>query len=107
MIWEVKKTIRRSGLRLKASKEVSLIKSAADITGVIVKPNGTYLPNRQHKKLAQLKAMYLATVNPQEKVRIENQIAGRIAQRRQVESLPIAPDQDGFALGLPPALNLP
>ncbi|SNS87782.1 Reverse transcriptase (RNA-dependent DNA polymerase) [[Luteovulum] sphaeroides subsp. megalophilum] len=92
MIWEVKKIVHGNGLRLKASKEVSLIKSAADITGVIVKPDGTHLPNRQFKKLAELKALHSTTVNPKDKARIENQISGRIAQWRQVESFRIAPD---------------
>lgn len=92
MIWEVKKSIYGSGLRLKASKEVSLIKSAADITGVIVKPDGTYLPNRQFKKLAELKALHSITVNPKDKAKIEDQIAGRAAQRRQVEAFQAASD---------------
>ncbi len=92
VIWDVKKAIHGSGLRLKPSKEVSLIRTAADITGVIVKADGTYLPNRQLKKLAELKTLYAATMNPKDKARIENQISGRIAQRRQVESFQIEMD---------------
>ena len=86
LIWEIKKIVVGSGLRLKSSKEVSLIGAPADITGVIVKPGGTYLPNRQIKKLAELKKLRMQTVNPKDRVRIDNQIAGRIAQRRQVEN---------------------
>lgn len=85
-IWEIKKVIHGSGLRLKRSKEVSLIDSPADITGVIVKPDGTHLPNRQLKKLNELKEERAVTRNPKMRARLENQIAGRIAQRRQVEN---------------------
>jgi hypothetical protein len=86
VIWEIKRIVYGSGLRLKSSKEVSLIGAPADITGVIVKPGGTYLPNRQLKKLVELKQQRAQTVNPKDRARIDNQIAGRIAQRRQVES---------------------
>lgn len=86
MIWEIKKIVHGSGMRLKASKEVSLISAPADITGVIVKTTGTHLPNRQLKKLAELKKLHALTTNAKDKARIENQISGRVAQRRQVES---------------------
>lgn len=85
MIWEVKKIVYGSGLKLKPSKEVSLILAPADITGVIIKPDGTHLPNRQLKKLAELKQQRTTTKNPKDRAKLENQIAGRIAQRRQVE----------------------
>ncbi|MBK6467314.1 MAG: RNA-directed DNA polymerase [Rhodobacter sp.] len=85
MIWEIKKIVHGSGLKLKSSKEVSLISAPADITGVIVKPSGTHLPNRQLKKLAELKKQRAMTHNPKDRAKLENQIAGRVAQRRQVE----------------------
>jgi hypothetical protein len=90
MIWEIKKIIHGNGLRLKSSKEVSLICAPADITGVIVKPCGTHLPNRQLKKLTELKRQREDVHNPKERAKLENQISGRIAQRRQVENYKVA-----------------
>ncbi len=86
LIWEIKKIIFSNGLRLKDSKEVSLIDAPADITGVIVKDGATHLPNRQLKRLAELKQLRASTTNPKLRGRIDNQIAGRISQRKQVEN---------------------
>ncbi len=85
MIWQVKQIVHRHGLRLKAKKEVSLINAPADITGVIVRDGRTLLPNRQHKELAKLKRVRAATNNPKLQKTLDNQIAGRKAQRKQVE----------------------
>ena len=85
LIWEIKKLIVGNGLRLKRTKEVSLINAPADITGVIVKGGSTLLPNRQLKRLAELKKKRATTTNPKFRVRLDNQIAGRVAQRKQVE----------------------
>ncbi|MGR3375167.1 hypothetical protein [Salipiger abyssi] len=86
LIWEIKKLVFGNGLRLKASKEVSLINAPADITGVIVKDGATHLPNRQLKRLAELKKERARTTNPKLQQRIDNQIAGRLSQRKQVEN---------------------
>jgi len=85
LIYEIKKLISRNELRLKDSKEISLINTPADITGVIVKNGSTYLPNRQLKKLAELKNKRAHIKNPKTRNLLDKQIAGRIAQRKQVE----------------------
>ena len=85
MIWNVKKIVHRHGLRLKPSKEVSLISAPADITGVIVKDVRTLIPNRQLKKLAELRAARLQTKNLKERKKLDTQIAGTKTQRLQVE----------------------
>lgn len=85
MIWMVKKAIYRHGMRIKRSKELSLISTPANITGVIVKDSKRCIPNRQLKKLAELKASRAATRDPKLRKKLANQIAGRRAQRRQVE----------------------
>ena len=84
-IWKVKQTVYRHGFHLKPSKEVSLISAPADITGVIVRDARTHIPNRQLKKLAEQKAARSETRDPKLRKRLDNQIAGRKAQRRQVE----------------------
>lgn len=85
MIWRVKQIVHRHGLRLKPAKEVSLISAPADITGVIVRGKRTLLPNRQLKQLAELKKARRVIKNPKVRQRLDNQIAGRKAQRKQVE----------------------
>lgn len=85
MIWDLKQIVHGHGMALKKSKEVSLIYKPADITGVIVKVDGTYIPNRQLEKLAKLKKQRISVHSQKDKAKLENQIAGRVAQRRQVE----------------------
>jgi hypothetical protein len=85
MIWRVKQAVHRHGLYLKPSKEVSLVAAPADITGVIVRGTKTKLPNRQLKVLAELKAIRNATSHPRLRKKLDGQIAGRRAQREQVE----------------------
>lgn len=86
LIWQIKKLLFSNGLRLKRSKEVSLINTPADITGVIVKNGATHLPNRQLKRLVDLRKERASTKNPKLQQRIDNQIAGRLSQRKQVEN---------------------
>ncbi len=85
MIWRMKQIVYRHGLRLKSAKEVSLISAPADITGVIVRGERTLLPNRKLKLLAELKKTRRVVTNPKIRQRLDNQIAGRNAQRKQVE----------------------
>ncbi|WP_189435468.1 reverse transcriptase family protein [Pseudovibrio japonicus] len=85
LIWKIKKIIHANGFLLKPSKEISLIHAPADITGVIVKQGKTHLPNRQLKRLAELKKERAHTKNPASQAVLDNQISGRLGQRRQVE----------------------
>jgi hypothetical protein len=85
VIWEIKRSIDKHGLKVKAEKELSLIHSPADITGVIVHDNRTKLPNRQHQKLFELRGARHRAKSAQLKRMLDSQIAGRMAQRRQVE----------------------
>lgn len=85
MIWRLKQVVHKHGHRLKPAKEVSLISAPADVTGVIVRGEQTLLPNRQLKLLAELKKARRATKSPKARQKLDNQIAGRKAQRNQVE----------------------
>ena len=85
VIWEIKGAVHKHGLKIKAEKELSLIDSPADITGVIVDGDRTKLPNRQLKRLFELRAQrHLAKSNVLKRM-LDSQIAGRVAQKRQVE----------------------
>nr|WP_269060099.1 reverse transcriptase family protein [Citromicrobium bathyomarinum] len=83
-VWGVKKIVHKHGMRLRRDKEVGLFCRPADITGVIVTNGGLRLPNRQFKRLAELRAQRQAS-REKEREMIDRKIAGRIAQRRQVE----------------------
>lgn len=85
VIWEIKRTIHRYGLRIRADKEVSLVDSPADITGVIVTGDRTKLPNRQLKRLIELRGERLRAKGAVLKRMLDSKIAGRLAQWRQVE----------------------
>lgn len=88
LVWQVKQIIVKNGFRLKTEKEVSLLGSPADITGVIIRNGMLKLPNRQHKKLAEIKKLQKVTTDGVLLAKLENQVKGRMAQRRQIEGLP-------------------
>ena len=85
VIWEIKGAVHKHGLKIKPEKELSLIDSPADITGVIVDGDRTKLPNRQHKHLFELRGERHVAKSSVLKRTLDKKIAGRIVQRRQVE----------------------
>ena len=85
LIWEVKQSVHKHGMKIKADKELSLIDSPADITGVIVVGDRTKLPNLQLKRLFELRAERHRARDAIKKRLLDNQISGRVAQKRQVE----------------------
>lgn len=85
VIWEIKKSVHKHGLKIKADKELSLIDNPADITGVIVAGDKIKLPNRQLKRLFELRGERHRAKSQTLKRLLDGQIAGRIAQKRQVE----------------------
>lgn len=89
IIWEIKKSVHKHGLRIKKSKETSLIDVPAEITGVMVVGDLTKLPNRQMQKLYELRQeRHEETEQAKQKI-LDNQISGRLAQRKQVEQVNI------------------
>lgn len=87
VIWKIKQAVHKHGLRIKAEKELSLIDSPADITGVIVVGEQTKLPNRQLKRLFELRAERHRARGARLKHLLDSKIAGRISQKRQVEQV--------------------
>lgn len=87
VIWEIKGAIHKQGMKVKAAKELSLIDSPADITGVIVVGDQTKLPNRQLKRLFELRAERHRARSRVLKQQLDGRIAGRVAQKRQVEEV--------------------
>jgi hypothetical protein len=87
VIWEIKGAVHKHGMKVKAEKELSLIDSPADITGVIVFGDQTKLPNRQLKRLFELRGERHRAKSMVLKQLLDSQIAGRVAQKRQVEQI--------------------
>lgn len=85
VIWEIKRSIHKHGFKIKAEKELSLIHRPADITGVIVAGDDTKLPNRQLKRLFDLRAERHKAKGKLLISQIDNKISGHLAQKRQVE----------------------
>ena len=85
IIWKIKQILHRHGFHTKPKKEVSLISAPVDITGVIVRDKQTLLPNRHRKRLADLKKARRISKDPKATQYLDSQIAGREAQRKQVE----------------------
>jgi len=83
-IWEIKKTLYRYGHRFSPQKERHLIDKPALITGVVVSDGQLLLPNRQHKKLSELRKLIENSPSSQQQQSLGRQLRGRNAQRRQI-----------------------
>lgn len=86
LIWEIKSTLRRHGLRYKPQKERAIIDRPSEITGVIVDPRSASLslPNRQHRGIYLLRRALADRPSMAEAIRLKNQLRGRLAQAAQV-----------------------
>ena len=85
LVWKVKQIVVKNGFKIKYEKELCLIGSPADITGVIVRNGMLKLPNRQLKKIVEVKKLQRLTTNKILLTKLENEMKGRLAQRRQIE----------------------
>lgn len=85
IIWNIKRVVHRHGLKIKAEKEVSLIDSPAQITGVIVSGDSLKLPNRQLKRLFELRSERQRAKSDRIRKLLDVQISGRVSQKRQIE----------------------
>jgi hypothetical protein len=83
-LWQIKQQIHKHGLKIKKQKTRSIIDRPADVTGVIVTPEGLRLPNRQHRKIAEAKSDFSKPGGNRK--RKANVLRGRNAQARQVLS---------------------
>lgn len=88
LITEIKATFNQYGLKSKGSKEKHYHNAkAAEITGVIVKRDGSLgIPNRQHKKIHTLRKKLKVEKDESKRHRLIQQIKGCEMQKKQVES---------------------
>ena len=57
-IWEVKRELQGHGHRYNAAKERSRREKPAEITGVILRPDGLHPPNRSRKRLREVRQQW-------------------------------------------------
>ena len=86
-IWEVKQALFRHDHRYKVAKERSKCgRFAAEITGVILKPDGLHVPNRAQKMLHEVRQELKRTESAEHRRTLEARMRGREAQMRQILS---------------------
>ena len=85
-IWEIKKALRRHGHLYKRSKERSKHGRPAEITGVILRPDGLHVPNRLHKKMHDVRRALGRTKSAEHRAALQTKLRGRQAQMHQVAS---------------------
>lgn len=83
-IWKVKRELLRHGHRYNAAKERSRHKRPAEITGVILHPDGLHPPNRSRKRLREVRQQWKKARSGTERTALEVRVRGREAQLNQV-----------------------
>jgi hypothetical protein len=84
LIWEIKRTIREyRGLRYHKEKSYSGNKPR-EVTGVIIKDEKLFLPNRHHLKIYKSKKHLGKATSLEEKVQLQSQLLGCIANAQQI-----------------------
>ena len=83
-IWKVKRELQGHGHRYNAAKERSRRGKPAEITGVILRPDGLHPPNRSRKRLREVRQEWKKARSGAERATLEVRLRGREAQLNQV-----------------------
>ena len=83
-IWKIKRELRKHGHQYNAAKERSRHRKPAEITGVILRPDGLHPPNRSRRKLNEVRQELKDTRTEAERATLEMRIRGRETQMKQV-----------------------
>ncbi len=83
LMWQIRQQVHKRGL--KYHKERHYHHGIAEITGVIVRDEKTVLPNRQRKKVHDLRKVLRETQTLEEALAIQRRIFGMKTQQKQVE----------------------
>ena len=86
MILEVKHTLKKHGHRHAVEKERARRDRSTEVTGVILTRNGVTVPNRQRKKICEVRDELRNATSPELQKQLESQLRGRLAQVRQVDA---------------------
>ena len=83
LMWQIRQQIHSRGL--KYHKERHYCGGVGEVTGVVVRDGKTVLPNRQRKKVYDLRASLRNTQDPDQISAIQQKISGMVSQQKQVE----------------------
>lgn len=83
-IWNVKQALHRHGHRYSRHKERSIVSKPADITGVIVSGEELLLPNRQYKKMKEVRRQRGAAPPGKLRESLDRKMRGQLAQANQI-----------------------
>ena len=83
-IWEIKKTLRKHGHAHNKNKERGLHSRPVEITGIILKQDGLFVPNRLNKKLYKALQVFANGSVGNRPVGLEAEIRGREMQKKQI-----------------------
>ena len=83
-IWKIKQALRKHGHQYNTVKERSRHKRPAEITGVILRPDGLHPPNRSRKRLREARLQLKQIQSGEQRAALEAQIQGRKVQMKQV-----------------------
>ena len=84
LIWNIKKTLQRHGHNHKVKKERSRFMKPAEITGVVLSGDRLLAPNRQHKRLYEVRKKLKTTRSPSQLKKLKAELTGREAQFNQI-----------------------
>ncbi|MEJ0044852.1 MAG: hypothetical protein WDN04_00870 [Rhodospirillales bacterium] len=84
VIWDIRQQVHSRSLVY--HKERHFRAGVGEVTGVIVRDGSTHLPNRQRKKLYELKAAFRVTHDTQLAAVLARSINGLTSQQKQVRS---------------------
>ena len=79
-----KKTLRKHGHAHNKNKERGLHSRPVEITGVILKQDGLFVPNRLNKKLYEARQVFVNGSVGNRPVGLEAEIRGREMQKKQI-----------------------
>lgn len=83
-VWDIKVIMHRHGHRYAKHKERSRRDRPAEVTGVILRPEGVSPPNRQRFKISKLRDEIKKAKASPVKDKLETQLRGRLAQINQI-----------------------
>lgn len=86
VVWDIKMILFRHGHRYAKHKERSRRDRAVEITGVILTRDGVSAPNRQRRKIVELREDLVMTKASLQKEKMEAQLRGRLAQLSQIQA---------------------
>lgn len=84
LIWDIKRALRRHGHKHNTEKEQSRFMQPSEITGVILFGHDLLVPNRQHKKLYEVRKMFKENRSPSQLKKLKAELTGRESQFSQI-----------------------